>query len=217
MNKNFKIAGVSIIAIISLFLAFKKFFLRKPDRNTPKNNSLFISPANGKVIGVRHFDFTGIPEAYITEKKESSIAGAVRILTSDVDAKGTIVSIALNLGNVHYQRAMVDSVVLKKTYSPGNFNNALKYDQEEFFRHENEHNEILLSTGTVQYKIVQIAGFVAKVIEDYVTVGQKVLQGDIIGLIKFGSQVTIILPSNVTVTVKENDILVDGETVVGKI
>lgn len=214
MNKNIKNASLITIIAISIFLAFRKFFLRQPDRNIPNDNSKLISPANGKIIAVREFDYTGMPDSYITEFKDSTIPGAVRILTSDVSAKGYIISIALNLTNVHYQRAPADSVIIKKTYSPGSFNNALRYDNEDFFRHENEHNEILLSAnvGSFKYKVVQIAGFIARMIEDYVVVGQNVKQGDVIGLIKFGSQVTVVVPYNLNILVKAGDIVVDGET-----
>jgi phosphatidylserine decarboxylase len=45
---------------------------------------------------------------------------------------------------------------------------------------------------------------------------QVVKQGDVIGLIKLGSQVTVLLPHDVTVLVKNGDVTVDGETILGK-
>lgn len=226
METKTKLQVTGIFALIGIALSYlytNFFFLRKPARNIPNDNSLLVSPANGKVIGIRTYDLLASPESaidYILEKKDSStLPGAVKILANDVATSGYVISIALNLGNVHYQRAPAQSTVLNKTYTPGSFKNALKYDGETFFRFENEHNEILLNDiqGGFKYKVVQIAGYLARVIEDYVTVGQQVEQGAIIGLINFGSQVTVILPSSVNLLVKEGDILIDGETPIASI
>ena len=218
-RKKIQITGLfALIGLALSFLYTNFYFLRLPARTIPNDNSLLVSPANGKVVAVRKFDLTAAPDPseYITEQKDSPLTfpGAVRILASDVAPTGYIISIALNLSNVHYQRAPAQSIVINKIYTPGSFNNALKMDGENFFRYENEHNEILLSdnAGGFKYKVVQIAGYLARRIEDYVTIGQQVEQGDVIGLINFGSQVTVLVPSSVNILVKEGDILIDGET-----
>jgi phosphatidylserine decarboxylase len=43
------------------------------------------------------------------------------------------------------------------------------------------------------------------------------LQGDILGVIKMGSQVVIVLPKQINVVVKAGDRLIDGETIIGKL
>ena len=84
-------------------------------------------------------------------------------------------------------------------------------------RFENEHNEMLFESASgKKYKVVQIAGFLARRIEDYVQTEQQVKQGEIIGLIKLGSQVTVIFPHDVTPIVKVGEVTIDGETVIGK-
>jgi phosphatidylserine decarboxylase len=67
-----------------------------------------------------------------------------------------------------------------------------------------------------KYKVIQIAGFLARRIVDMTVPNQVVKQGDVIGLIKLGSQVTVLLPHDVTVLVKNGDVTVDGETILGK-
>ena len=57
----------------------------------------------------------------------------------------------------------------------------------------------------------------ARRIVDYVEPGQKVKQGDVIGLIKLGSQVTVILPHNVKIDTKLGETVIDGESVLGEI
>ncbi|HLP20330.1 MAG TPA: phosphatidylserine decarboxylase, partial [Chitinophagales bacterium] len=76
--------------------------------------------------------------------------------------------------------------------------------------------EFLMETTTgKKYKVVQIAGFVARRIVDYTANEQEVKQGDVIGLIKFGSQVSVLLPHDVAVDVKVGDVTIDGESILG--
>lgn len=201
------------VNIIFLFLiAYYRFwFLRQPDRKIPYDEHIFVSPANGKVVSIRPWN-----SQTLTVTKESF--GAINVWTQDVDTSGIILSIQLNVANVHYQRAPTSGRLLSEKYVTGSFNNAVSMSNEYGIRFENEHNELLFETlGGKKYKVIQIAGFVARRIEDYVQPQQLVRQGEVLGLIKLGSQVTLILPHNVKVAVKEGDSVVDGETALGLI
>lgn len=191
---------------------FNRYFLRIPDRIIPGNSGLFVSPANGIVASVKPFN----NEEFFVEPKYDNI-GRVRIWTSPVGSKGTVISITLNITNVHYQRAPVDSILLDSTYTPGSFINAIS-SNKELAQQANENNSMLfVADAGYKYKIVQIAGLLARTIEGFVDINQRVKQGEIIGVIKLGSQVTIILPEDVKVRVKAGDILIDGETVIGTV
>lgn len=79
---------------------------------------------------------------------------------------------------------------------------------------QNEYNAMLFeSENWVRYRIVQIAGTVARRIVSFVDVDDTVKQWEVIWLIKFWSQVTIIFDSNVEVIAKIWDKVIDGETV----
>lgn len=207
--KFLKRLSVLLFALCSLFFLFYRFyFLRKTERNIPHNSSVFVSPANGKIVSIRNWN-----SKTVDETKEDF--GTIKIWTKDVDTAGTIISIQLNVFNVHYQRAPEDAKLISEKYTHGNFNNAVSMSNEYGIRFENEHNEMLFeNTSGKKFKVIQIAGFVARRIEDYVQPNQQVKRGDIIGLIKLGSQVTIILPHNFSVVAKEGDAVIDGETVI---
>lgn len=202
-------------AIAAGYVFYKLWFLRAPSRKIPHDDNLFVSPANGKIIGIRKFN-----EASFVEAKNEPLneRGAFKVLASDVASSGTIISIMLQVTDVHYQRACTSGVVVNTKYTPGNKDNAVMMPDEQISRYENEHNEVLIQTDNgLKYKIVQIAGFVARQIDCYVRPRQLVSQGQVIGIIKFGSQVTLVLPESVTVIAKEGDYLIDGESVIGKI
>lgn len=203
--RNSLYAVTATIFVLATYYQF--WFLRQPERNIPKNNSIFVAPANGKIVSVNKWN----AESISVNKGE---LGVINVWTKDVDTAGTIISIQMDPTNVHFQRAPVDGNVVLHKHTKGSFNNAVVMSNDYGIRFENEHNEILLrTTSGKKYKIIQIAGFLARRIEDYVEPGQEVKQGDIIGLIKLGSQVTILLPHDVEVIAKTGETTIDGETI----
>lgn len=188
------------------------YFLRLPDRNIPNDPTAFVSPADGLVYAVKEWGDS-------IEVVPKDLNGAVRLMTDGLGNKGTLVSITLNLHNIHYQRAMIEGRYLASEYKKGEFNNALVHENEYGMRFENEHNIMLFESAKgTKYKVIQLAGFAARRIEDFmVEKGQQpVKQGDVISVIKLGSQVTVIFPEGVEVLVKPGDRVIDGETILAR-
>jgi phosphatidylserine decarboxylase len=193
-----------------LFAYYELWFLRKPDRNIPFNESVFVSPANGVVVSIKKWDG-------VILKELKGELGVVNVWTKDVDTAGTVISIQMDPTHVHFQRAPASGKVISEKYNKGDFNNAVVMSNEYGIRFENEHNEILMENlSGKRYKIIQIAGFVARRIEEYVSPGQAVKQGEVIGLIKLGSQVTVILPNGIKPLVTVGMTTIDGETILAK-
>ncbi|MEZ4963174.1 MAG: phosphatidylserine decarboxylase [Saprospiraceae bacterium] len=199
-----------LLLAVALVAYYQCWFLRQPGRQVPANQAVFISPANGRVAAVVHW----YSDSLAWEKD----AGVVQILTKDIGGSGYLIAIEMDVTNVHYQRAPIDSRLIKSDYTNGRFNNALIQTNRFGLRLENERNDLLFETDKgLRYKVVQVAGLLARRIEDYVEPGQPVKQGDVIGLIKLGSQVGLVLPETVRPTVRVGQLVIDGETVVGEI
>jgi phosphatidylserine decarboxylase len=210
MNFLKKILLCTTAVVLVLAGYYKVWFLRQPERNIPNNNSVFVAPANGKIVSIKKWN----TETLLETKGD---LGVINVWTKDVDTAGTIISIQMDVTNVHFQRAPVGGKIIDEKYSTGSFHNAVQMNNEYGIRFENEHNEFLLETTTgKKYKVIQIAGFLARRIVDYTKPNQPVKQGDVIGLIKFGSQVTVLLPHDVSVEAKVGEITIDGETVIGR-
>jgi phosphatidylserine decarboxylase len=204
------IFSVCLIIAVALLGYYKMWFLRLPDRNIPHNDKVFVSPANGKIVSVKTWN----QQSLVVTKEQF---GAINVWTKDIDTAGTIISIQMDVTNVHYQRAPVSGKVISENYTHGSFKSAVVMNNEYGIRFENEHNEILLETpGGEKYKVIQIAGFLARRIVDDTKPGEVLKQGDILGLIKFGSQVTVILPHDVKVVTKVGEVVTDGETVLAE-
>lgn len=199
-----------ILLLIVAFSLFRLWFCRKPARIIPKATRSIVSPANGTVAVVQRFDTTKSK----TLKAKKWNRGSVEFLARDVAKKGWFVLIVMTPLNVHYQRAPFAGNVIGTLYAKGKFHNAVK-EAEKLLTLENERNEILLETKRGKLKIVQIAGVLARRIECFVQNDQKVEKGEAIGFINLGSQVALVLPEKVTLSVKPGERVVDGETIIG--
>lgn len=199
-----------------LFLFWRLWFCRLPDRDIPSGERLIVSPANGHVAVVRRFDTThGTPG--VAAKKWNR--GRVELLATDVATRGWFILIVMTPLNVHHQRAPVAGRVVSTLHVPGRFHNAVK-DPASLLTLENERNEILLERGSGvrrrRVKVVQIAGVLARRILCPLAPDQKVEKGEVIGFINLGSQVALLLPEDISVKVKVGETVIDGETVLGE-
>lgn len=209
--KVLKRLGIATVLLVIIFAGFYRFwFLRCPERNIPQAENIFVSPANGKIVSITKFN-----QEWINVTKEKF--GVVHLWTKDVDTAGYIVSIQMTPVHVHYQRMPVNGKIISHKHTDGSFNNAIVMGNDLGIRFENEHNEILVAnTNGDKFKLVQIAGFVARRIVDFVEPNQEKKTGELIGLIKLGSQVTVILPNNYLPKVKVGETVIDGETILGE-
>lgn len=201
---------IGFLILVAALLAYYQFwFLRLPDRHIPSDSTAFISPANGEVVSILHWT----SDSLAWEKD----AGVVQVMTTDVDSSGWLIAIEMDVTNVHYQRAPMDSRFIKNEYVHGQFNNALIKTNRFGLRLENERNDLLFEAKNgLHYKVIQVSGLLARRIEDFVEPNQGVKAGEVIGLIKMGSQVGLILPENVIPQVKIGQTVVDGETILAK-
>lgn len=200
-----------VVVLISLGLFYRFWFLRQPERNIPAAENAFVSPANGKVVSITELDAEGM------SRIPKNTLGHVKSLLSEVDSVCTVISIQMTPLHVHYQRAPRKAVLLKSNYVKGEFGNAIVMNNEMGIRFENEHNEWLFQENDgSKFKVIQISGFVARRIEDFLKNGQQVERGEIIGLIKLGSQITVVLPSVYKCSVKVGETVTDGETILAQ-
>lgn len=161
-----------------IIFVFVLQFFRDPPREIPQGEGLVLSPADGRVIKV--------------ERTQDGYAGREAIL----------VSVFMNVFNVHSNRSPVDGTVQQVQYFPGKFVNA---DLDKASS-ENERNAIVATTPSGQtVTFVQVAGLIARRILCYVKAGDVLTRGQRYGFIRFGSRVDVYLPLTATVRVAIGD------------
>jgi phosphatidylserine decarboxylase len=173
-----------------IIFVFVLQFFRDPARVIPQEANAVLSPADGRVIKVeRTTDLYGEREAIL-------------------------VSVFMNVFNVHSNRSPVDGVIEKVQYFPGKFVNA---DLDKASS-ENERNAIVLKTNEGQtVTFVQVAGLIARRILCYVKAGDVLSRGQRYGFIRFGSRVDVYLPLDATVKVAIGDKVRATETILAKL
>ncbi len=149
-----------------LIAAFVIQFFRDPARPIPQDANAVLSPADGRILKV--------------EK--------VRDPYADRDA--LLISVFMNVFNVHSNRASVDGTVTKVQYFPGAFVNA---DLDKAST-ENERNAVVIDSNGTTITLVQVAGLIARRILCYVKPGDVLTRGQRYGFIRFGSRVDVYLP-----------------------
>lgn len=199
-----------MIILVCCIAFYRCYFLRQPYRKVPNDENLFVSPANWEIIAIIK-DPTDNTVIY----KDNNA-----VLDHFIDWIGsgaTMVSIMMTPMNVHYQRSPNNATLIEEKYVRWKRRNAMKKDPTMKSTLQNEYNAMLFEADNwARYRIVQIAGTMARRIVSFVDIDDQVEQWEVIWLIKFWSQVTIIFDNNVEVLAKIWDKVVDGETVLAK-
>ena len=199
-----------MIILVCCIAFYRCYFLRQPFRKVPNNENVFVSPANWEVIAIikNPTDHTVIYK------------GNNEVLDHFIDWIGswaTMVSIMMTPMDVHYQRSPNNATLIEEKYVRWKKRNAMKTDPTMKSTLQNEYNAMLFeSDNGVRYRIVQIAWTMARRIVSFVDIDDNVKQWEVIWLIRFWSQVTVIFDSNVEVVSKIWDKVIDGETVLAK-
>jgi phosphatidylserine decarboxylase len=177
------------VSVIFVFLfCFTLYFFRDPNRNIPNIEKGIICPADGKICSITK----------VTNDKYL-----------EIDALQ--VSIFMSPLNVHVNRAPINAKVSFKKHLKGSFHVAYVDKASEL----NEQTIVIFDDGKNKILMKQIAGAIARRIVNILELGNLVRAGDKIGMIKFGSRVDLLLPSDSKIKVSLNDTVIAGETVIG--
>ncbi len=179
--------AASCLAVLAIFVLA---FFRDPERLGPKGSDLVVAPADGKVIDIRLIE----ESSYM--KNES-----------------LCVSIFLSLFDVHVNRYPVTGDVDHRTYDAGRFEPAWRRSAS----HSNERASTGIQSEGHPVLVRQIAGLAAKRIVTYAKLGDRVEQGDRMGLIRFGSRVDVFLPKDSTPNVRVGQRAVGGMTILARL
>lgn len=168
------------------------YFFRDPPREVPQTPGAWVSPADGKLVEITrldHHDFIGGP--------------AIRL------------GIFLSIFNVHINRAPERARVVKLSYHPGQFLNAMNPRSAEL----NESMWIGLEEEAAPHRrfvVRQISGLIARRIVCDIRPGEVLQRGAQFGMIKLGSRTELIVPAEgFEIEAALGQTLQAGSTVIG--
>ncbi|GAA4109975.1 phosphatidylserine decarboxylase [Aminobacter aganoensis] len=180
--------STSLFWIGAILTAWCAYFFRDPERVTPVDDRLVVSPADGVVSAVG----PAVPP------RELGLG----------NAEMTRISVFMDVFSCHVNRAPVRGKIVRIEHRPGKFLNA-ELDKAS---QENERNGIVIDSPNGQVAAVQVAGLVARRIVCWADVGGNIAVGERFGLIRFGSRVDVFLPAGAVPRVAVGQTAVAGET-----
>lgn len=190
-------AATLVLALLSVHLfwigailtGWCAYFFRDPQRVTPLDENLVVSPADGVV---------------------SSVGPAFVPSELGLEGERVRISVFMNVFSCHVNRAPVAGRITFIEHRPGKFLNAELDKASE----DNERNGIVIETPHGPVATVQVAGLVARRILCWVSPGTGIGAGERIGLIRFGSRLDVYLPAGAVPCVAVGQTAVAGETVI---
>jgi phosphatidylserine decarboxylase len=174
---------------IWIVFVFVVQFFRDPPREVPQETRAVLSPADGRIVKVEK-----VRDPY-TERDT------------------LLISVFMNVFNVHSNRSPVDGEVEQVAYSAGKFVNA---DLDKAST-ENERNAMVLKLDGERITVVQVAGLIARRILCYVKAGDRLARGQRYGFIRFGSRVDVYLPLTARPRVAVGDVVSATTTVLAEL
>lgn len=181
----------AIYIVVGVGFGIVIYFFRDPERETPEGDNLIISPADGVVVLIKEYQ----EDVYIKDK-------------------ATQISIFLSPLDVHVNRNPISGKLEFLKYHPGKY--LMAWNEHASDLNERADFGVLHSSGT-KFFFKQITGFLARRIVYHIKKGDDLTAGERFGMMKFGSRMDVIVPSNVTIYVKEGDRTVAGESIIGEI
>ena len=170
------------------------YFFRDPERVTPEQAGIMVSPADGVVSLLE----PAVPPAELELGDQPMLR----------------VSVFMSVFNCHVNRVPTAGTITKVAYRPGKFFNASLDKASK----DNERNGITVELPDGRkYGVVQIAGLVARRILCWSQEGDYLGRGERFGLIRFGSRLDIYLPLGAICKVAIGQTMIAGETVIAEL
>lgn len=137
-----------------------------------------------------------------------------RVVLVRNDGKGLQISIFLSVLDVHVNRMPVAGTIVKIVHTPGRFFAAYRAEAST----ENERESIEIESPSVGRVVcTQVAGLLARRIDNWVQEGESLRIGERYGMIRFGSRVDLLLPSKFRALVREGARVKAGSTPLAEI
>ena len=183
--------GHGILATTSLVLALLLLlFFRIPKTISSPDENLVLAPAFGRVTRVDRIEDPSVADTTLT-----------RVVTF------------LSVFDVHIQRCPIGGVVETRQVFSGRKVPAFRKDAANINSSE---LSVICNAHGDRIGVRQVVGLVARRIVCYLREEERVERGELMGLIKFGSRVDLLLPGSWEILVKEGDRMRGGETPVAR-
>ena len=180
-----------IAVFLFIFWFFVAAFFREPRRVQIHDDELVFSPCDGRVVVTE-----------VVHEKEH------------IDCEMMQISIFMSVTNVHINWLPVGGEIEYFKHHHGRF--LVAWHPKSSTENERTTTVVRLNNGC-KVLIRQIAGFVARRIVSYMKPGAEVEQNSVMGFIKFGSRVDILIPKDSELYVEIGDPVIGSQTPIARL
>lgn len=204
------LAAISVVSVTTLaFVITMIRFWRTPVRKVHAGENQVVSPADGRIIYINRIQKGDIP---VSVKGSTSSSLEELSKTRLLDDAGWHIGINMTPFDVHKNCAPVSGRMILNIHTPGRFLSL----KDRMAVTENERNTCVIEGKIGKFGVVQIASRLVRRIDSYVKEGDMVEKGEWIGMIRFGSQVDVILPGDFTILAQAGEQVFAATTVIAE-
>ena len=199
---------IPFFTFVTFVLLFFYRFFRNPRREIEVNERHVLSPADGRIVYIKELEESTFP---VSIKKRNMIRLDEITKTDMLKTPCYLVGIAMTLFDVHINRSPVEGKTVLIQHTDGDAL-GLRNPDSPFV---NERNTVVIEDKRGRlFGVIQIAARGVRRCIVSVENNTYVKQGQIIGKIRFGSQVDMIFPRDYVVQVREGDQVHAGTSVI---
>ncbi len=200
------VCGLTVL-VLFVILFFYRFF-RNPERRIPGEQNDIVSGADGRIIYIKELEIDQIPVSV----KKLRISNISEITKTDILKQPCyLIGIAMTLFDVHMNRAPIDGVIKLVKHTPGT-SLGLNTPASTI---SNERNTVVIEREDgIVAGLVQIAARGVNRCIITSKTGDFVKRGEIIGKIRWGSQLDLVIPRNSEILVREGEQVHAGSTII---
>lgn len=197
---------ILVLGFSFLFTMYR--FWRTPIRKVTAKDNELVSPADGNIIYIKK-----IPNGKIPISIKNGLSAEINEIaqTDLLNQEGWLIGINMTPFDVHKNCAPVSGEIVLNKHINGEFL-SLK-EPKAIIR--NERNTLVIKNNNDEFfGIIQTASKLVRRIDSYVEEGQVINKGDWFGMIRFGSQVDLILPKKYNIKVEIGQQVFAIETII---
>ncbi|MFO7535137.1 MAG: phosphatidylserine decarboxylase [Kiritimatiellia bacterium] len=198
----------SLCVLAALTLLLWRFF-RDPERTPPDLPGAILAPADGKIIYIKPIEKGEVP---FSNKKGRTYSLGPLSNSSALPEGGFLIGTAMSFLDVHVNRSPIAGTVTLLNHIPGLFLSLRRLEAVI----QNERVLSVIEGPSFKVGLVQIASRLVRNIVPFCKPGNTLQCGERIGMIRFGSQVDLVLPKldKLTILVRPGQNVKAGETII---
>ncbi|MBN2350321.1 MAG: phosphatidylserine decarboxylase family protein [Bacteroidales bacterium] len=193
------------VLIFSFTLTMIRFW-RTPKRKITALEHEIVSPADGNIIYIKRIKKGETPVSI----KKGTLASLEELTKTPIlQSPCWLIGINMTPFDVHKNCAPVSGKIVLNTLTPGAFMSLKDFDALT----KNERNTLVIQNNKITVGVVQTASRLVRRIVSYVSEGKDIKKGEWFGMIRFGSQVDLIIPDSCTINVSLKEQVYAGKTI----